>query len=137
MPIKLNGTTIIDETNLANKDLSNLSSAGSSVINNIATTAANQAIASANMLKQINFNNAVSFVASYSGGVSKVYTDYTTPSDGYFLITIVGNGYIISNKTYTIGNVLFPVKASTTIRTVVISPSDPASTTGWFFPQIS
>ena len=78
MPIKLNGTTILDESTLANKDLSNISSAGNNVINNIATTAANQAIASANMIKAPNFSSAVVLSAQQQ------YDGYTPNKDGVY-----------------------------------------------------
>lgn len=136
MPIKLNGTTIIDETNLANKDLSNLSSAGSNVINSVATNAANAAIASANYMKHINTKAGVYWAISGSS------TSFTCPSNGWVVLssTSSSGNYIGSGNTagssvqimLSGGIASFPVIAGTVIWSNNVS----SNTQLTFFPEI-
>ena len=81
MPIKVNGTTIINEGNFANTNLSNLSEAGLAVISN----AVNSAMGSSNMLGRMNYNSAISISL-------KNNQTYTAPSKGYLYITGVYSG---------------------------------------------
>ena len=76
MPIKLNGTTIFNESNFADKDLSNLSESGTQVINNMVSSA----ISGMTYMKNIDTNNGTAYVSS-SG------FDFTTPSNGWVVIT--------------------------------------------------
>lgn len=71
MPIKLNGTTIIDETNLANTNLDNLSSTGKSLAASLGMPA-------------MDDNNWVPLTLGASGAI------YTMPEDG--LVCFGANG---------------------------------------------
>lgn len=80
MSIKINGITIIDEKDFANKDLSNLSSSGEQVINNYVT----MAISGLNYMKTIDTTSGISFTLKYN-----TTNSYTTPSDGWIYIYLV------------------------------------------------
>lgn len=74
MPIKLNGKTIIDETNLANKDLSNISSAGANVIKSYVQQEVS------NMMTSPNFSAAIILT------VDQQHNGYTPSVDGYLFL---------------------------------------------------
>ena len=101
MPIKLNGTTIFNEENFADKDLSNLSSQGIQVINNLISSA----ISGMTYMKNINTK----------AGILISGASYTTLSNGW----LIGNhnGSSTSNVSLTIGNqyLLFPSTASSAV----------------------
>ena len=135
MPIKLNGTTILDESTLANKDLSNISSAGNNVINNIATTAANQAIASANYMKHINTKAGTHWTATSNN------SSFTCPSNGWIVLSsnsssgnYIGSSASTASAVITLdsGIASFPVIAGT----VIFSTAGIGNTQLTFFPEI-
>lgn len=135
MPIKLNGTTIIDETNLANKDLSNLSSAGSNVIDSVATNAANAAIASANYMKHINTKAGTHWIVTTNS------SSFTCPSNGWVVLSSTSSsGNYIGASASTSSAVIvlsgsiasFPVIAGT----VIYSTAGVGNTQLTFFPEI-
>lgn len=88
MPIKINGTTIIDENNLADTDLSNLSLSGTSVI----TSIANSTISSGNYMKHINTKSGTHFTFTAQQKA------FTCPSNGW-IITTLSNGWIGSSNS--------------------------------------
>ena len=133
MPIKINGTMVIDEANFADKNLSNLSEAGLAVI----TNAASSAIGSSNMLGRANFSAAVSF--SLQGGQT-----YTAPSKGYFWIRTVTSGATatINDATIAVGtsagesqfiNAFLPVSQGDVIKS---TGGQAYFVQGLFVPQI-
>lgn len=136
MPIKLNGTTILDESTLANKDLSNISSAGNNVINNIATNAANEAIASANYMKHINTKAGTHWTVSSNNN------SFTCPSNGWVVLwSNSSSGNFVGSKAsmgssvsimVSGGIASFPVIAGT----VIWSSAGANNTQLTFFPEI-
>lgn len=110
MPIQINGTTIIDETLLADKNLSNLSEDGKNVIKSLASGVGGMKRPDyANGSEQ---NIACSCRIS-SGGVTNIsYTSITIPSNGYILLYNILEKYpntqthcaLISNAIVNINN---------------------------------
>ena len=101
MPIKLNGTTIFNENNFADKNLSNLTTEGSDVISSIA----NSTMASGNYMKKINTKAGVQSVSTGSAKAS-----ITTTSDGWILLLNATNS--ASNFTIDSLNVYVPSSSS-------------------------
>lgn len=129
MPIKINGTTVIDEANFADKDLSNLSQAGLAVITNTASSVG------VNYMKKINTK-----AGSY-GSISQNYP-FTTPSDGWIIlkhndsnpITLsVGSSNRITFKSSYDAIVSFPVCSGTTFSYY----TGAGSVLYTFFPEVS
>lgn len=129
MPVKINGTTVIDEANFADKNLSNLSETGLAVITNAASSAG------ANYMKKINTK-----AGSY-GSISEGYS-FTTPSDGWIIlqhtesnaITLsVGSSCRIVFKSGDEAITSFPVCSGT----VFSKYNGTGSASYTFFPEVS
>ena len=111
MPVKINGTTVIDEANFADKNLSNLSETGLAVITNAASSVG------ANYMKKINTKAGISATLS-TGSL----TSYTIPSDGW--VTVSGELRSVSSDKTTLNfyanncSTSMPVKAQTKISIV-------------------
>lgn len=126
MPIKLNGTTIIDESTLANTDLSNLTSVGQNTISSIASSA----ITSGNFMKKINTTTCTAVNVAVSGST-------TAPFDGWMILC---SAYVsgFSNNRIDINSssaetVSMPVKSGTSVHNL----SSNAAITVLFFPEVS
>lgn len=129
MPVKINGTTIIDEVNFADKNLSNLSETGLAVITNAASSAGT------NYMKKINTKNG-----SY-GSISDS-SPFTTTSDGWIIlqhtesnaITLsVGSSCRIGFKSGDDATISFPVCSGT-----VFSKHEGTGSVSYiFFPEVS
>lgn len=130
MPIKLNGTTIIDETNLADTNLSNLTAVGQNVISNIA----NSAVSSQGYMKHIN---------TTSGTLYQCYRGHP--------ITIPNNGWIIcynpntSGIVFSMGSVSISIAGYTSLSFPVLANTyfshevQQTTTTGlqiYFYPEV-
>lgn len=129
MPIKINGTTIIDEANFADKNLSNLSETGLAVITSAASSA------STNYMKKINTK-----AGSY-GSISES-SSFTTTSDGWIILKHDdSNGITLSvgssgRISFTSGDdavVSFPVCNGTTFSKYLGS----GYVSYTFFPEVS
>lgn len=125
MPIKLNGTTIIDESTLANTDLNNLTSAGQNTISSIASSA----ITSGNFMKKINTTTCTSRTVNSSNST-------TAPFDGWMILCTAYVSRSYNNQIYikdtNTGTVSMPVKSGTIIY------NDGANAINvLFFPEVS
>lgn len=131
MPIKINGTTVIDEANFADKNLSNLSETGLAVITNAASSVG------ANYMKKINTKAGVRGLIGSSGS-------YTTPSDGWLILQHSGSNNIsitvgVADINFETGDdafLSFPVCSGTTISRHT-SSSTTETVTYIFFPEVS
>lgn len=116
MPIKINGTTVINETLLADINLSNLSETGQNVIKSL--------ISSEGGMKRPDYANGsmknitVSGTCSNLGAISNVsYTSVTIASAGYIStynllsnqLISGGNSITISDQIIKINNVILPL----------------------------
>lgn len=127
MPIQINGTTVIDEANFADKNLSNLSETGLAVITNAASSVG------ANYMKKINTKAGISTALFSSGNLNS----YTIPSDGWVVIN--GELRSVSSDKTTLnfyannGSTSMPVKAQTIIS--IVNNSNVLYVV--FFPEVS
>lgn len=130
MPIQINGTTVIDEANFADKNLSNLSEAGLSVIINTASSAGT------NYMKKINTKNG-----SY-GSISSDSSTFTTPSDGWIILQHTENNAITLNVGSS-GRIIFKEGDKAVISCPVCSGTvfsrhlGTGSVSYIFFPEVS
>lgn len=103
-----------------------------SILNTTLTNYINSAVA--NVLKQINFSNAVSFQAANNG---KQASNYTVPSNGYIYITAAtSNTYVIQGKSMTIIGALLPISAGQVISSIVVYTPNTSAVSGFFLPQV-
>ena len=130
MSIKLNGTTIFDESNFADKDLSNLSESGTQVINN----AVSSAMSGLDYMKHINTKAGSKYVSTGSYAAS-----FTSNSNGWVLLVNLGN----QNGTFTIDALSISVPQYSTLSMPICSGtfvSTPIGVNAYeivFFPEIS
>ena len=92
MPLQINGTTIIDETLLADKNLSNLSEDGKNVIKSLASGAGG--------MKRPDYTNGSQQNITASGTVNG-----STVNASYTSVTISKNGGVIcesQKRNYTV-----------------------------------
>ncbi len=114
MPIKLDGTTLFDESNFADKDLSNLTATGSAAL----MSAVNDAVSELGVMKRPNYANASQKTLSCTCTVNKTsvsnisYTSFTLSASGYLTITSLTTAFSstgqVSNHQIKINNKLVP-----------------------------
>lgn len=108
MPIKVNGTTVIDETLLADINMSNLSETGQNVIKNLVSGLGGMKRPDYTNASQKTITCTCKLVGTLVQDIS--YTSITIAANGYISLTSLPSSYIaavqISNQQIKINNKL-------------------------------